>query len=98
MMTLGFMIKWDIDDARFTDYEGEIFHNIAEATIGIMLSVMARKDELMDEYNNDKILYDTKLNIKLELTFEQWVACCIDNFCNFKKDWYYLDDVTILGK
>lgn len=87
---VGYQVKWRLDDARFDDCEGGIYHSKAEAIVAITLSVMARKAELMDEYRNDDTVYDVQLKKDVKLTFEQWVANCIDNFCELQRDIYWL--------
>lgn len=93
----GYQVHWAIDDARFTDCDGCVFHTTTEAIIAITLSVMSRKAELMNEYEADKMTYDCDLKKTVELTFPEWIGVNIDNFCDLQCEnyWHEYDFDTV---
>lgn len=83
------LVRWDLDDARFTYCQNDDFDTKEEAIEEIYRECYEHKTELEKEYKNDDIVYDATIKQYVKLTFDEWIYNCIDNFCHFLPDTFY---------
>ena len=82
-------VKWDDNDARFLDYDEEIFETVELAKSAIQTSALAKNYSTYESIDGKT----TDIFSKGEVSYKDWVNWCIDSFCYFEPVTVHLEKV-----